>query len=287
MGEERAGENVTVGVLAHLFGCLPVKPLAEAVSAAGFRHVQLALWKAISEFDFTEPGKLSPESASFIGEEFQKRNVSISVLGCYLHLFDRDPERRRTNVARFKELLRHALQFGCGIVAAETGTYPNKEYTEQDWLTMRSTLQELAEEAERWGVYVGMEPADGHLIGTASELKRMLEEVPSPNIGVVIDPGNLLTAENFGTQEAVIEEAFRLLGDRIVAAHAKDRIPSGSGELLTAAPGFGRMNYASYLELLHRHKPGVPIVMEHAKPDEMAFSKQYIERIRDRFERGA
>lgn len=272
---------MTVGVLAHLFGCLPYKRLAEEVGAQGFGHVQLALWKAIADVDFSKPGKLSPGLALDIGEQFDKRGVKISVLGCYLHLFDRDVEKRRTNVARFKELLRHARSFGCPIVAAETGTNPGGDYNDEDWAAMRATLEELAEEAERWGVFVGMEAAQGHLIGTAAELRRMLDEVPSSNVGVVLDPGNLLTPDNFGRQDEVIEEAFRLLGDRIVAGHAKDRKRT-SEALITVPPGSGEMNYELYLKRLHEYKPHVDIVMEHASREEMPTSKAYIEDIRRR-----
>ncbi|MCI3924668.1 sugar phosphate isomerase/epimerase [Paenibacillus sp. TRM 82003] len=274
---------MTVGVLAHLFGSLPYRQLAEEVGASGFRHVQLALWKAVADVDFSRAGKLSPGLASDIGEQFERRGVRISVLGCYLHLFDRDLEKRRANVARFKELLRYSRSFGCSIVAAETGTNPDGDYNDEDWAAMRATLEELAEEAERWGVFVGMEAAQGHLIGTAPELRRMLDEVPSSNIGVVIDPGNLLTRDNFARQDEVIEEAFRLLGDRIIAAHAKDRKMFGD-ELSTVSPGFGEMNYELYLKRLHEYKPFVDIVMEHASREEMPTSKSYIETIRRRIE---
>jgi len=278
---------MTVGVLAHLFGSKPHHELARDISALGFGHVQLALWKAISDLDFTKPGKLSPGLASLIGEQFDKHNVKISVLGCYLHLFDRNADKRRENVERFKELLRYAKQFGCGIVAAETGVNPGGDYTEQDWDAMKSTLAELVEEAEKWGVFVGLEAAHGHLIGTASELKRMLDEVPSSNVGVVLDPGNLLTVDNFASQDAVIEEAFRLLGDRIIAAHAKDCLLAENGrELVAVAPGFGRMNYELYLKLLHQYKPFVQIVMEQATPAQMPQSKRFIEKIRESCERG-
>jgi L-ribulose-5-phosphate 3-epimerase len=276
---------MTVGVLAHLFGSKPYTALAQDVSSLGFRHVQLALWKAIHGIDFTKPGKLSPGLASSIGEQFDKHKVSISVLGCYLHLFDRNEETRRENVERFKELLRYARSFGCSIVAAETGVNPGGDYTDQDWSAMKATLEQLVEEAEKWGVFVGLEAASGHLVGTAPELKRMLDEVPSSNIGVVLDPGNLLTVENFASQDEVIEESFRLLGDRIIAAHAKDRILSEDGkQIITVAPGYGKMNYELYLERLHQYKPYVQIVMEQASYEEMPHSKSYIERIRQSYE---
>jgi L-ribulose-5-phosphate 3-epimerase len=273
---------MSVGVLAHLFGSLPYKELAPKVAEKGFTHVQLALWKAISDIDFSKPGNLSPGLASAIGEQFDRNGVSISVLGCYVHLFDRNEEVRRANVNRFKELLRYAKQFGAPMVAAETGRNEGGDYTDRDWAVMKSTLEELTEEAERWGVYVGLEAAGGHLIGTAPELARMLEEVPSSMVGVVIDPGNLLNESNFARQNEVIEEAFELLGDRIIAAHAKDRILLPDGSLGTTPAGFGEMNYELYMKLLNRYKPHVHIVMEEAKEQQMAHSKSYIEGIRGR-----
>ncbi|MFC4101456.1 sugar phosphate isomerase/epimerase family protein [Paenibacillus xanthanilyticus] len=268
---------MTVGVLAHLFGSLPYRELAQKVGAAGFRHVQLALWKAVSDIDFSRPGQLSPGLAASIAEEFAKRDVRISVLGCYLHMFDRDEERRRVNIARFKELLRYAPLLGCPTVAFETGVNPGGDYTEQDWTTMRETLVDLAEEAQRWGTFIGLEAANGHLVGTAAQLHRMLEEVPSSSIGVVLDPGNLLNDDNFGQQDQVIEEAFSLLGSRVIACHAKDRLPGPDGRLITAAAGQGRMNYALYMKLLRQYKPGVDIIMEEASVADMAAVKAFLD----------
>lgn len=271
---------MSVGVLAHLFGQMSAPQLAAKVAEKGFTHVQLALWKAIDGIDFTKPGKLSPGLAMQIGEAFQRQGVTISVLGCYIRLFDRDPEVRKTNTERFKELLRHAKYFGCPVVAAETGHYP--EHTEEDWHTMREVLKELVEEAERWGVYVGLEAANGHLLGTAPELRRMLDEVPSSQIGVVIDPGNLLNEGNFDRQDEVIEEAFRLLGDRVVAGHAKDRTRSEDGRIVTVPAGTGQMNYELYMKRLNEYKPHAHIIMEVAKPEEMRETKRYIESVRER-----
>jgi L-ribulose-5-phosphate 3-epimerase len=271
---------MSVGILAHLFGSLPYRELAAKVGEYGFKHVQLALWKGVSDIDFNKSGKLSPGLAMAIGEEFEKHGSSISVLGCYLHMFERDETRRRENVARFKELLRYARFFGAPMVAFETGRNADNDYSEQDWITMRDVLAELAEEAERWGVFVGLEAANDHLVGTAAELHRMLEEVPSSNIGVVLDPGNLLHERNFERQDEVIEEAFSLLGDRIIAAHAKDRTMSQDGQLVTVPAGFGQMNYSLYIKLLEQYKPGVQIIMEEAREHEMLKSKSFIENLR-------
>ncbi|XEC95184.1 sugar phosphate isomerase/epimerase family protein [Paenibacillus tarimensis] len=275
---------MSVGVLAHLFGCLPYRQLAAEVGAYGFRHVQLALWKAIQDVDFSRPGKLSPGLAMDIGEQFDRHGVTISVLGCYVHLYDRNEEVRRVNIERFKELLRYARFFGCPIVAAETGVNPGGDYTDADWRTMRATLEELVEEAEKWGTFIGLEAAGGHLIGTAQSLKEMLDEVPSTSIGVVLDPGNLLAEDNIRQQDSVIEEAFGLLGERIIACHAKDRKVLADGRVHTVTPGQGDMNYGLYMKLLNQFKPNCHIIMEAAKKDEMRQSKSFIETVRNQIQ---
>lgn len=273
---------MSIGVLAHLFGTLPYQELAHKVGAAGFKHVQLALWKAVKDVDFNKPGKLSPGLALSIAEEFDKHGVSISVLGCYLHFFERNHEQLRENVERFKELIRYARFFNAPMVAAEVGK-PKEPVTDQDRKVLNDVIQELVEEAEKWGVIVGLEPANDHLIATARDLYEFMEEVPSSQIGVVIDPGNLLNESNFERQEEVIEEAFELLGTRIVAAHAKDRKKSEDGKIITVPAGFGEMNYSLYMKLLQQYKPGVQIVMETAKVEQMAQCKAFIESTRAQF----
>ncbi|MDQ0253202.1 sugar phosphate isomerase/epimerase [Evansella vedderi] len=270
---------MSVGLLAHLFGKLPYKQLAYKVSSHGFKHVQLALWKAVEDYDFSKPGLLNPGLAKEIREEFAKHGVSISVLACYLHFFDRNEVQLRENVERFKELIRYASFLGAPVVAMEVGR-PSGEADESNWLRLKATIEELVEEAEKWGVFVGIEPANGHLIGTAVELHQMLEEVPSTNIGVVLDPGNLLTAENFHQQDDIIKEAFQLLGSRIVACHAKDRVFREDGKLDEVPPGEGDMNYQLYMKLLDQYKPHCNIIMEVTKPHEMKESKFYIEKIK-------
>jgi sugar phosphate isomerase/epimerase len=100
--------------------------------------------------------------------------------------------------------------------------------------------------------------------------------VPSSNIGIVLDPGNLLTLDNFYRQDQVIEEAFELLGDRIIACHAKDRLLH-EGNLENVRAGQGQMNYPLFLKKLHQVKPHVDIIMEHAEPDNMLQTKAFIE----------
>ena len=267
---------MSIGVLAHLFGKQPYEMLAEEIGRAGFDHVQLALWKAIDSPDFNQAGRLSPGLARKIKRAFSNNGVSISVLACYLHLFERDERKRKNHLDRFKELLRYAPSFGTRVVAVEVGKMP-AGFTQEDWSTLRASISELLEEAQKWGVIIGIEPANDHLIGDAKTLFNFLEEFPSTSLGVVLDPGNLLTADNFHQQDVVIREAFELLGDRIVACHAKDRVIINN-EIHTVPPGEGKMNYELYFQLLNQTKPGADIIMEAAStPVERQTSKRFLE----------
>ncbi|WLR48073.1 hypothetical protein LC065_01995 [Halobacillus litoralis] len=87
--------------------------------------------------------------------------------------------------------------------------------------------------------------------------------------------------DNFANQDEVIQEAFHLLGSRIIAAHAKDRILNNDGEIKTVVPGKGGLNYELYMTLLEQYKPQVKIIMEKAKEHQMTEAKSYIEKVRE------
>lgn len=271
---------MTVGVLAHLFGKKPYQQLAKEIGSCGFEHVQLALWKACSDYPFEKPGYLNPGLVRKIVKEFEKNGVAISILACYVHLFERDEVKRRENIVRFKEALQYAPKFGAAVVAVEVGKMAEQDRTEEDWLTLKATLIELEKEAEKWGVIIGIEPADGHLIDNAKTLKHVLDELNSSSFGVIIDPGNLLISVNFSRQDDVIREAFELLGPRIIAGHLKDRKLTDEGILKTVTPGQGDMNLALYMKLLEKYKPNCDVILEHTNREQMIETKQYIEAIR-------
>ncbi|OIJ14665.1 hypothetical protein BKP37_07840 [Anaerobacillus alkalilacustris] len=270
---------MSIGILAHLCQKGSFEDVAKSVGAYGLNHVQLALWKAFNDYDFTKPGLLSPGLVKKIKGEFRKNGVSISVLGCYLHLFDRDEEKRRVNIERFKEILRHAKFFGVPTVAVEVGKLPNHDFNDQDWLNLKNTLNELVEEAEKWGVFIGIEPAEFHMVDNAIKLKQLLDEVSSTNIGVVLDPGNLITLENIHKQDEVIEEMYSLLGSKVLAFQAKDCLVNEAGEMTWVPVGKGQLNYELIFKKLFEYKPHVDIILDAVKPENIVETKQYVEKM--------
>jgi L-ribulose-5-phosphate 3-epimerase len=162
---------VRIGIRAHDFGKLPAEELASRIAAKGLCCVQLAVNKAIAGMDLV-PGRrdLTPGLAWDIGRAFAKHSVQIAVLGCYINLSHPDAAARAPLMAFFKEHLRWARDFGCSIVATETGSlnpdwsfHPDNQ-GEEAFKLLVPRVAELVAEAQRFGVMFGIEGVASHVL---------------------------------------------------------------------------------------------------------------------------
>lgn len=276
---------MNLGVRAHDFGKLPVELLAEKVSEKKFTAIQLALAKAIEGID-SSLGCLSPGMAYHIGNTFRKKDIQIAVLGCYINPIHPDEQERRKGLERFKEHIRYARDFGCSIVATETGNisldkgFNAENYSEKTFKFLVQNISELVEEAEKFGVIVGIESGTKNPIYSSQRMKMLLDEIHSNNLQVVFDPMNLMTAENYQRQQEVFKEAFELYGDRIAIMHAKDLLID-NGIVKTTAVGTGLLDYKCLFEFIKHKKPFINISMEDTKEPFMDDAINYLNDIWD------
>lgn len=265
---------MNLGVRAHDFGKLPIDELAAQIASHGLTCVQLAPPKAIAGFD-SDAGRLSPGFAGQVREAFRRHGIQIAVLGCYINLGDPDHAGLRPQLDRFKEYLRFARDFGCSVVGTETGSV-NADFSwhpdnhgEAAFQTVLARVRELVREAEKFGVFVGVEGVERYVISSPRRLRRLLDEVDSPNLQVIFDPVNLLCAKNHRAQDEVVEEALTLLGDRIAIVHAKDFRMVGDRFEETPA-GQGELHYPRVMRWVRERKPGVNVLLENTHPATIA-----------------
>ncbi|WP_159882086.1 sugar phosphate isomerase/epimerase family protein [Paenibacillus puerhi] len=274
------------GTLAHTVGKRPLQELVDRLASYNIDFVQLALLKAIGDINLS-PGKLSPGLANHIAGQFDKAGIRIGVLGCYINPVHPDPQQRRAEIDRFKEHIRYARDFGTSIVATETGdldTFAAQEperYEEYGWNVLRETVAELAEEAEKWGVHIGLEPVCVHTLSNPVKMKRILDEVPSSNLGVVFDPCNLMDQHNFERRDAVVDELFELVGDRIVLAHLKDVVYRADGRPNSVKIGQGQFDIERFFTKLHARKPYVNISLEDTPEQDLPEVLKYVRALKD------
>ena len=230
-----------IGVRAHDFGKLPADELAGRIAARGLSCVQLAVSKAIAGLEL-KPGEMTPGLAFHVGQAFQRHGVQIAVLGCYVNLIHPDPATRRSYLGLFKEHLRYARDFGCGVVATETGSV-NADYSfhpdnqsEQSFQALLRSVATLVEEAEKWGVIVGIEGVTTHVVSTPQKMWRLLDSVASNNAQVVFDPVNLLSLSNYEEQDRgrtlALFGSSDLLEIAVAEGRAERRIGAGKGDTI-------------------------------------------------------
>jgi len=277
------GEVFRFGVRAHDFGRLPAEALAAKIAAKGLVCTQLALTKAIAGLEL-KPGQLNPGLAFDIGQAFLRHRVQIAVLGCYINPLHPDLATRKILLNWFKEHLRFARDLGCNLVALETGSF-NADYSPHPDNHSEAALQQslaslatLVEEAERFGVMVGIEGVSSHAISTPAKMRAALDALGSPNVQVVFDPVNLLSLENYGDQNRIIEESFDLFGDRIVAIHAKDFV-ANDGAFLPVRTGQGQLHHQPLLDFITQRKPGISLLFEETNEQTVTGSMDFIRQL--------
>jgi L-ribulose-5-phosphate 3-epimerase len=261
---------IRIGARAHDFGTTTPCKLAARLAGQGLCCAQLALNKAIAGLNL-KPGDLNPGLAWEVGQCFRENHVQIAVLGCYINPVHPEDGPRKELLRFFKDHLRYVGDMGGSLVGLETGT-PNAAYApdprtgdEQTFQALVRSIAELVEEAEAHGVKVAVEAVTHHTISTPTKMKRLLEEVRSPNLVVIHDPVNLISHENYLEQDRMIEEPFQLYGDKIAIIHAKDfSVKNGSYQQL--ATGFGQLNYRLLCRLIAQHKPGISVLLEDSGP---------------------
>lgn len=260
---------MNIGIRAHDIENRPLEELVTEIAGKGLTSVQLALSKSFEDIN-TQLGSLSPGLAKHIGNEFTKQNVQIAVLGCYFNMIHPDQVERRKGIERFKEHIRYARDFGCSIVATETGNvnaeiiYTEDNFKEEPFLEVVESVRELVLEAEKFGVIVGIEAGVNHPVYSPKVMKRLLDTISSNNLQVILDPVNLLTVDTYENQEEIFQEAMELFGDRVVILHAKDFIVQDN-QLLTTAVGRGLLNYDFILKRITEKKPYINILLEETK----------------------
>ncbi len=272
-----------LGIRLHDTKKLPFEERILDVHNLGFACGHLALSKVIDEFP-TDDGALTPGLAMYIKKIFAKNDVDIAVLGCYLNLANPNPEKLAKITRRYLAHLRFASLLGCGVVGTETGA-PNETYTavpechgEEALRTFIQNLRPVVQYAEKTGVILAIEPVWKHIVYNPARAKRVLQEIASPNLQVILDPVNLLDISNYERQREIVEEAIDVLGDEIAMVHIKDFRAEG-GKLVSVGAGLGQMDYTAIMKFIREKKPFMHVTLENTTPEDNIQCKNHILRL--------
>ncbi|MCR4792780.1 MAG: sugar phosphate isomerase/epimerase [Lachnospiraceae bacterium] len=274
-----------LGIRLHDTAELPFEERIALVHDMGYKcgHLALSKIKGLP----SAPYALTPGYAMYLRRVFEKNNVDVAVLGCYLNLAEPVPEKLESIRNKYIAAIRFASMLGAGMVGTETGA-PNSEYKydpecRTEW-ALQSFIKELrgiVKYAEEFGVMFAIEPVAKHIVWNADRAKQVLDEVDSPNLGIIFDPVNLLDGTNYKNREEIFEHTIDLLGERIIMIHLKDFTVNYDGTLNSVGCGIGEMNYERILRFVKEKKPFIHATLENTTPENHAGCRDHILKIYD------
>jgi sugar phosphate isomerase/epimerase len=260
-----------LGLLSPEFPSLSLSANLDAIAETGAASVQFDLASAVGR---TFPTELSQDTVQAIHTGFSERQLTLAALSGTYNMIAPDVQARAAGAEGLNRVIALAPKLGTNVVTLCTGSrdpdsmwrhHPDND-TPQAWADLLTQMEEALRAAEEYGVTLGVEPEIGNTINSVQKARRLLDEVRSPQLKIVMDGANIFQRGQLPNMRKVLDEAFELLGSDIALAHAKDL--DRDGEAGHVAAGRGRLDYRYYLELLKTSGFEGSIILHALKPDE-------------------
>ena len=184
----------------------------------------------------------------------ERHGVAIAALSGTFNMAHPDATDRDRNLERFRVLAAAARPMGASVITICTGTRDLddmwRRHPDNDgpaaWADLLATLGVALRIADEHDVTLAFEPEPANVARDAQRGRDLLNALDHPRLAVVMDPANILAGAMGRPPDDVLTEAFALLGDHIVATHAKDIDAAGR----FCAAGTGIVPWARHVELL-------------------------------------
>ena len=271
-------QPMTIGISTLGFPGFTNAELAKILAQQGITTVQLFLnqtdsryWKYNGRSDLSD---MTAARSKSIAALYRDAGLHIHSLGVYTNLIHPDKDERRKNLAYFEDMMKIARAMDVRYLISEAGHYHSEEpaprvahhFQEQVWKQMVDTGKHLARLAKQHDVTVLLEPFFRGFLCTAKRTRVFLEEIDSPHVRALLDPANLLEAND-------LNEMFDQLTPWIGCLHAKDRtlhvdrgVPAGQGDL----------DYPQFVSLAAQHTPHAPLILEYVGPNDYLRTLQHL-----------
>lgn len=217
------------------------------------------------------PRRIDQSTCDRISRAMRARGISTATLSGTFNMIHPDVGQRREGLARLEVLAAVALRLGASVITLCTGTrdaqnmwraHPHNS-APGAWNDLIETITAAVKIADRHDVTLAVEPEVSNVVDSAQKARRLLDQIGSPRLKVVIDGANLFHAGELARQREILDRAFELLGPDVVLAHAKDL--DRDGEAGQVAAGSGLLDYDYYLDLLEKIGFTGPLILHSLK----------------------
>lgn len=263
-----------LGFVTALLDTFSFEQVIDTAAEMGFECVEVACWPngkaerryaGVCHIDVNEV--LANDSyADYVRGYCRDKNVEISSLAFYPNTMDSDLSKREANIGHLKSVIRASAKLGIGMVTTFIGRDQFKT-TEENLEIVKTLWPPILQVAEEQHVKVAIEncpmlfgpeqwPGGQNLFTTPTVWRRILELLPSPNLGINYDPSH------FVWQMMDYIQPIYEFKDRIFHVHYKDiklyreklnQVGSMAYPLEFMAPklpGLGDVNWGGYVSAL-------------------------------------
>lgn len=242
-----------LGIFTKVFERPTPQETFAAIAAQGLAAVQLN-WETAGLDEV--PAAVDPALCRRLHAAAQDQGVDIAAVSGTFNMVH--PVHGPEGLRRLDALAQALPLLGTRLITLCTGTRdPDYQWrhhpdnaTPQTWVDMRQAMEKAVAVAEKHDAVLCLEPEVNNIVDSAAKARRLLDEIGSPHLKVVIDGANLFHKGQLPRMREVLDEAFDLLGDDIPLAHAKDL--EKDGDAGHQAAGTGQLDYAHYLHCLDR-----------------------------------
>ncbi len=253
-----------IGIFSRTFSRPTLAGVLDAVVAHGMRHVQFNMSCAGLP---AMPDAVDAATLANIRQAMDERGIVHSALSGTFNMIHPDPVQRAAGLRQLAVLAGSCAVLGTQLITLCTGTrdldsmwrwHPDNSSPEA-WHDLTASLEVALHAAQQHNVILGVETEVSNVIDSAQRARRLLDEMQSPHLKIVMDGANLFHKGELPRMREILDEAFDLLGNDIVLAHAKDL--SRDGEAGHEAAGTGRLDYDRYIVLLRQVGYTGPLIL--------------------------
>ncbi|MBS1825014.1 MAG: sugar phosphate isomerase/epimerase [Acidobacteria bacterium] len=264
--------SIDVGINLEFIRCED-KPFAEGIRRAaelGFQFVEPMVHNGrelLSEAGYFHSFSMDNDPLE-MKEILEANSVKPSGLSAHTPLM-----RPEISVPYLEKAIRFAAAIGANVVNTDEGIRPAWLEDDECFQVMRYTLKKTLQIAERYGVFIAIEPHQS-LSKKTEGLLRIATLVPSPNLRINYDTGNAF----LGGEDPY--EGLKAVLPLLVHIHAKDisiRMAETEKGKVTGTPvgcacGEGVIDWTRVIQILHEAKWSGVLSVECGTPQQAADS---------------
>ncbi|CAN7628815.1 sugar phosphate isomerase/epimerase [Paenibacillus sp. LjRoot153] len=263
-----------LGFMSYIYLGWSAEAIAEDACKHGFTYVQIDPKQAMQVMD-DEPFSL--RRAEKIRAIFEKKGISIVGLSGYTNLLNPNLQKREAKQKQLEKMIDLCSAYGTRYIATETGSlHPTNAWrdfegnrTPEAWDELLKIIDLLRNRAVKKDAVLLIEGFALNVLASPEQGVRLMEQLGTEGLALIMDPFNYLTQEDLSRQEAAMSNIFDCIAPYSPIAHAKDTLYH-EGVFTTPRVGTGQADWHVYAALLATRLPDVPLILEHAKPEEVA-----------------